>query len=168
MKNSKIYLVCPFSFMENYIRREFGEESYFITSMASVMLTKDDNFYQYLRGLIVENNIPELVVNVDLECDFFNRVFFGEKLYETPSEMFLKAVFDSNRSEIVSESSILEQKIRFAEIVINSQIDNLNALLNNGSDDLPLHFKITGLITNKSENFNVRIHDNELLESYEY
>ena len=50
--NNKLFLVCPFSNMENFIRKKYGPNIFFMTSIAGIFQSKDENYVKAIRGIL--------------------------------------------------------------------------------------------------------------------
>ena len=56
------FIVCSFSFMENYIRNNYGENVYFITAMATNCHFHNINYSEFIIDLIRRKKINEIYI----------------------------------------------------------------------------------------------------------
>ena len=151
MKKNKLFLICPFSNLENFIRRIFCTDVYFITAMAT-----DFNFEPEYIGKISEfidrRMITEMYVVNDTSCRFINGIIHEEWHPGTEAEKKLELLFMENHPLIMRQPSMSEKVEKFAELNVKKQISNINKNACIKTKIKKGRICIKGMITNRSEN----------------
>lgn len=158
--SNKVFLVCPFSNLEYFIRNKYGSDVFFITGIAGILSYRDEQYLTAIRDFIKEHRIQSFYVVNDTDCRFINNIIYREPLYGTTAENLIEIVYLDHFTTICREKTLQDQKFKLAEHNVRHQIaevsDNLflrQGLLENGT-------KIFGLVTTKSINRIVEISDN--------
>ncbi len=150
--NNKLFWVCPFSCMENFLRNNFGNECYFITSMATKSQFHEIEYLEAVKKLIIYEDITQFFIVNDTSCRFINSILKGDKTFGTPAEKNIQNILIDNFSIIKRQHSMAAKAKLLAQLNIKQQALEIveNELFN------PLiiqnNILIRGLITTKSEN----------------
>lgn len=150
--NNKLFLICPFSQLEHFIRERYGDDVFFITALGDVFEFEDANYAEVIRDFIKRENITDIFVVNDTSCRFIKRVLEKEKGFETFSEEVMINLLIDNYSVVMQTNSLIEQKKTLAELNIMRQVKEIL------SNELFLQqivqnkISIKGLITAKAEN----------------
>ena len=122
---NKLFLICPFSQMETFLRNHYGGEIYFATAMGSLFKFDDKDYFNYFKHFIQRSNITEINLVVDTSCRFLNNVLTQEQDYNTNTEKELLSVFLKNYEDIVEHTAINKKQQFLAELIIKYQTDKL-------------------------------------------
>ncbi|MEW5844151.1 MAG: carbonic anhydrase [Bacteroidota bacterium] len=157
--SNKLFLVCPFSCMENYIRTNYGDDVFFITAMAAVFQSEEQEYIQDIAALIAGENITQIFVVNDTSCRFINNVLKKESGFDTPAEKILQKIYSDNHSSFPHGQPLPEQQKTLAMLNVKQQADEIMKQLVSQQR----HFgkiKITGLVTMKASNSMTEININ--------
>lgn len=150
--SSKLFLVCPFSCMEPFIRKKFGNNIFFITSMATESQFHNIPYLEFVKNTIACENISQIFIVNDTSCRFINGILTGKKSLGTAAEENIQNVFINNYSLIMRQPSIADKAKTLAALNIKQQALEIwqNELFKRQIIQQNIH--IRGLITNKSQN----------------
>lgn len=158
---TKLFLVCPFSFMENYIHRKFGNNIFFITSITAEANFRKIDYLETIIDFIRREKIDEIIIVNDTSCRFLNCVIKNENTLGSNAEKNLQDLFIDNYSSIIQYATILERVKKLAELNIMHQANEIlenelfkQQIITNG-------IEVKGLITTKSENKIIQILPNK-------
>ena len=150
--NNKLFLICPFSQLEHFIREKYGDDVFFITAPGAVFQFEDVNYTEVMRDFINRENITDIFIVNDTSCRFIKSVLEKEKGFGTFSEEAIINLLIDNYSVVMQTQSLIEQKKTLAELNIRRQVSEIL------SNELFLqtiiqeNVGIKGLITTKAEN----------------
>ena len=149
--SNKLFLVCPFSCMENFIRQKYGDGIFSITAMAAVFQSEEQEYLEEVKALIERESITEIIIVNDTSCRFINNVLKNENGLDSPVEKMLRKIFTDNYSAIIQKPSLPEQKQMLDMFNVKHQANEmLKSILfqQNHSNKI----KLTGLVTTKANN----------------
>lgn len=149
MEQNKLFLICPFSNLEHFIRRIHGADVYFMTAMATAF-NFDRETIKMTADFLDRKMITHIYVVNDTSCRFMNGVIDKKMSTGSDAEKYLEALFMENQKIIMKQSTILDKVKLLSEININKQISNFRE-----DDSIMSLIKknkiiIKGLITNKA------------------
>ncbi len=160
----KLFLVCPFSSMEHFIRHNFGDEIIFMTAMATESQFHEIEYSEAIREIIVCENIEEMFVVNDTSCRFINGVLRGDKFCGTAAEKSIQNILIDNYSFVMQHQTLSDKVKALAALNIKQQAFEICA--NELFKPLIIQrgIEIKGLITTKSENkiLAISLHSHEL------
>lgn len=128
MSTKKLFVVCPFSQIEGFLRYKFGQESMFATAMAGNPQVEDALWLNSLVDTIRREGVTELCLVQDLQCRFLQVVMSGEAGFGTLCEEQLRQILDNNREKISAESCWADQLFAFASLKIANQANQIASL----------------------------------------
>ncbi len=148
---NKLFLICPFSCIENFIQEEkYGENVFFLTSTAAIFNFNEPAYVESVKEFIESNNIEEVVIVNDLSCRFLQKTL--QNTGEQPrnaAERTLSHLFTDNHSSLTQQPSFKEQLIQLATLNIQEQIHKMTELDVFGVLFMLNGIKLTGLISDK-------------------
>lgn len=165
MKN-KLFFICPFSQLEDFIREKYGDDVFFITALGAVFQFKDVNYTEVMRDFINRESITEIIIVNDTSCRFIKSVLEKEKGFGTFSEKVMINLLIDNYSVVMHNKPLIEQVQTLAELNIKRQVKEIL------SNELFLqtiiqeNIRIKGLVTTKSEHKLIEFNLNNL--QYEF
>ena len=163
MEQNKLFLICPFSNLEHFIRRIHGTDVYFMTSMATSFKV-DREYIKMIADFLDRKMITHIYVVNDTSCRFMNGVIEQNICSGSEAEKNLEALFMDNQKIIMKQSAILDKVKLLSEINIHKQISNIR------EHDIILsmieknNISIKGLITNKAAKTYIELN----VEKYEF
>ena len=119
--NNKLFLVCPFSCMENVIIQKYGDDVFFITGIAAGLQLNEEGYAAVIKDFISRENITEVFIVNDTSCRFINNVLNNENSFGTHSETVIQNLFDENFYSLLKGKTLNEQQVILAELNIKRQ-----------------------------------------------
>lgn len=150
MKN-RLFLLCPASQLESFIRMKYGPDTFFLTALAAVFSLKQWDHVEELTGFIERESIEEVVVVNDVSCRFLQSVLTKQKGFGTQAEQVLIDLLVDNYAHVMCNSSVAEQKFRLAELNIQRQIEELLSVDYLLQQVVLQKLRVKGLITSRAE-----------------
>lgn len=161
---NKLFLVCPVSQMEPFIKDRYGWDGYFLTAPGAVFNFQEIDYSEALRDFLERTDIKEVFIVNDTSCPFIKSILEKEKTYETKAEQVLLNLLMDNYSQIMARASLAERKILLATMNIQRQALDLfsNELLQPILKHLQI--RVTGILTTKGKGWlkevNVKLQEN--------
>lgn len=128
MSTKRLFVVCPFSQIEGFLRYKYGQESMFATAMAGNPQVEDALWLNSLVDTIRREGVTELFLVQDLQCRFLQVVMSGDAGFGTLCEVQLHQIVENNREKISAESSWANQLFAFASLKIVNQTNQIASL----------------------------------------
>ncbi len=156
MEQNKLFLICPFSNMENFIRRIHGTDVYFMTAMATAFSYERDDIRK-IADFLDRRMITNIYIVNDTSCRFINGVIEQKKNSGSDAEKNLEVLLMENQKIIMKQSTTFDKVKTLTELNIIEQILNLR------EHDLIMSvveknkISIKGLITTKLSNTYVEV-----------
>lgn len=147
--DAKLFLVCPFSFMEPYIQKTFGSEHYFLTALAVNFEFDHPNWGATVKGVVEDNEVAEIVLVQDLSCKFLTAAVKKQELLIDDQQLELVNLLEQHAEEVFITESVLCQKEVLAERYLKHQLNRLSALPELKEGVTSGSLKIKGLLTDK-------------------
>lgn len=147
--NSKLFLVCPFSCMENFITAKYGCNVFFLTSMGAIFNFQEREYLQTVKTIIRRKNVDEITVVSDSSCRFIDSTLkscFDDK---NRSQKVIMKLLKDEYAFVINEAAIAEQRIKLAELIIRYQASELMKPDIFGQLIIERRISIKGLITTK-------------------
>jgi carbonic anhydrase len=161
---NKLFLICPFSCIENFIQEKYGENVFFLTSTAAIFNFNEPAYVESVKEFIESNNIEEVVIVNDLSCRFLQKTL--QNTGEQPrnaAERTLSHLFTDNHSSLMQQPSSKAQLRQLATLNIQEQINNMMELDAFGDLFMLNEIKLTGLI---SDRIGQKVHAIEVLKAH--
>ena len=156
MEQNKLFLICPFSNMENFIRRIHGTDVYFMTAMATAFSYERDDIRK-IADFLDRRMITNIYIVNDTSCRFINGVIEQKMSSGSDAEKNLEVLLMENQKIIMKKSTTFDKVKTLTELNIIEQILNLR------EHDLIMSvveknkISIKGLITTKLSNTYVEV-----------
>ena len=133
--------------------REFGEDSYFLTSLGAIFEKDSGAIMANMQYLLRTAPIGEVCILQSTDCTFINQNFnVGEKKIGLPTEQSFSSDYRAIVQKPVVSISISERKLELAEMNLRKQIMFASKIVedfNNTTQQCAL----TGVIYGDGENF---------------
>lgn len=150
--NNKLFIVCPFAGMENFIRERHGYSIYFMTVLGSVFRSGDFDFMQSICDFIKHKQIQDLYLVNDADCRFIKTILLRQNRIGINAEKEIEEIYIDNYSKVMQSDKLDDQKIMLAKLNLNRQ---MKLLANNQiflSQLQNMKPKIHGLVAIKDRN----------------
>ncbi|MFD2514607.1 carbonic anhydrase [Pontibacter locisalis] len=149
MKN-RLFLICPASNVEHFLKRKYHGNCYFLTALAGVFQFQDKSYTEELIDVVERERIEEIVVVNDTSCRFMYNVLAKQKGYNTHAEQILIDLLIENYSKVMEKPSITDQVKQLAEVNVRRQIEELLSINYFLQEVVLQKISISGLITSKA------------------
>ena len=148
---NKLFLICPGSQLEAFIKEEYGPNAYFLTALGTVFNFQEIKYVEALGDLLQREAIEEIFIVVDTSCRFMNSILQQQKGFGTKAEQALLDLFIDNYSTIMAGASELDRKKNLAKLNIQRQaLDILSHEMLLSAITHP-QISLKGLITTKGK-----------------
>ncbi|MFO7657035.1 MAG: hypothetical protein R6W78_08205 [Bacteroidales bacterium] len=153
MKTNRVYIVCPFSQMEAFIRENIDTDAYFITGMAGRLCFGDEINTQVILYFIQRENIKEIIIVNDVNCRFMEEVLNNRITKPNPATIIYRKLISDFKEVFPKIKTSEERRHLLAKLNINDHFREIksNAVLR------PLFIKnsikLRGMVTNRLSNF---------------
>lgn len=123
-----LFLVCPFSCLEQPLKRKYGKEQFFLTAPAAVFGWSQVDHLLAIRDVIIQQKIKEICVVADTSCRFINAVIARDKPFGLAAEKVLIELYIDNYFDCFKDKSIANQQHQLAKLAVQQQLDQLISL----------------------------------------
>lgn len=148
---NKLFLTCPVSHMEPFIKERYGWDGYFLNAPGAVFSFQEISYSEALRDFLEIRAIREIFIVNDTSCPFINGILEGGNCYETKAEQVMQNLFIDNYFAIMDKTTLADRKVELATLNLERQA------LDIVSNDLlqpvlkRLQIKILGVLTTKEK-----------------
>lgn len=150
--SKKLFLICPFSFMESFLQSRYGHSNFFLSAPGAVFDHTEIDFLAALKDLFVQEEIKTIYIVSDTSCRFNNGVINREKPFGLSSEKIIEELFIEHYFSDFKDQPIFSQQRNLATLNVRNQISEiLNASII-GPYILENNIELKGLITSKIKN----------------
>lgn len=139
---NSLFIICPFCQLENYLRTNFGDDIYFMTSTAGVLFFWADELPS-IKEFIEREKIQNIYLVNDLGCNFIEEAIIGKKEFGMNAEQQLRKLLQNIQPKITNEVSLHETKRIVAKLNLHQQKKYLASL---------------NIVNHEVENLEVKIH----------
>lgn len=149
--NSKLFLICPASHIEAFIKERYGQDGYFLTAPGAVFNFQEIKYAEALKNFLERKAIKEVFIVNDSSCRFIKSILEKEQGYGTKAEQVMLNLLIDNYSQIMAGTSLAERKLSLAKLNIQRQAQDML------SNELLLQvvmrsqIRLTGLLTTKEK-----------------
>ena len=119
--SNTLFIVCPFSFMENTLKRKFGSNIYFVSCPGAIIPYKDDSFVELLKEAIIINRIKRVYFVNDTACTILNSVLSNKTLFGLNAEFLIQSLCNAVYDKSLKGRTLQYQQFRLAEINLQYQ-----------------------------------------------
>ncbi|MFN5423475.1 MAG: hypothetical protein ACK5AO_09430 [bacterium] len=149
----KLFVVCPFSCMEPFLRSNFCDDIYFLSSPASILDIDDSRYMESISEFIYRKEINTVYFVNDTACKFLNRIIKREELYGLFAEIILDELYFDYYTSQFKRQPLHEQQFRLAELSIKKQVSEIMRSEILGTFIHEQNIDLKGLITTKSKKY---------------
>ena len=156
----KLYLICPDCCIEEKIRLEYGNHTYFLTALGSVFNMANFEYAEEVNDLLNRESISDICIVNDIQCSFLENTFTKKFQSNTRAEQVLNSLYESNEARFESLRPEQQQKI-LARLNIVRQAKELMKIPIIGNKISNQTIKVSGLLYDRKaqefEKFNISI-----------
>ena len=120
-----LFIVCPFSSTEAFLRKAFGDGHYFLTVPGAIPDLEDPFTLETIRNLIVEKGVRSIRVVNDASCRFIDAVVEGRDMTGMPAVGRIAEAYAVSGLDRVAGLSRAHLKARLAEGNVLRQMERL-------------------------------------------
>ncbi|WP_337045299.1 hypothetical protein [Emticicia sp. 17c] len=124
---NKLFIVCPFSCLENFIRTHYGNDVFFLTYAGTVLGTHDFIYNSIVKHLIHQEKIKTIYLVNDTSCQFINSVITRKQLIGLTCEKVIEEIYIEHYLSVFKGLPLQEQQHKLAELNIKAQVNNILA-----------------------------------------
>lgn len=147
-----LFLVCPFSCLEQPLKRKFGKEHFFLTTPAAVFGWNQIDHLTAIREVIVQQEIKEICVVTDTSCRFIDAVINRSEPFGLPAEQTIISLYIESYFNCFKDKSIAHQQYQLAKLIMQQQIEQLSKVPLVGEHIAQYSIIVKGLVSS-SGNF---------------
>lgn len=154
MMNNKLFLICPFSCLENKLQSKYGEDIYFLTSLGAVFQFNENEYLLELKQFLIREKINEICIVNDTSSRFINGIIKKNNLYGIKSEKIIEELYLAHYQSDFHNQPLIAQQKKLAELNIKNQANSLIQSNILGNFIVECNIVINGLIiSNEKEIF---------------
>jgi len=152
MNNNNLFLVCPFSSVEPFIRSKYGNDNYFLTAPAGYFKFEEEPYLQEVRNFIARNRPNNIYIVHDTACRFLQGVVSGrEEQPEVEACKPIQEIFQRNIQDIMQAPEPEAKVEKLAEYSMVQQTTHWVQPQVLGREIMGYGIQIKGLITNRQK-----------------
>lgn len=149
---NKLFIVCPFSGLEAFIRKKYGNEAFFLTYAGTVLETHDFVYNLGVKHLIFKEKIKTIYIVSDTSCRFINSIIKRKQLAGLTCEKVIEELYIEYYFSYFQSQPLFAQQYNLAELNIQTQINKIlnYKLFKDFISESGIEIK--GIITSKENN----------------
>ena len=125
-KQNALFIVCPFCQLENFLRKNFGNDIYFMTAPAAVINFNKEEVYA-IKDFLARERIRKIYLVNDVSCNFIEEAINHKKEFGLHCEKELRKLLKDINPIAADKDSLLEMKALLAHNNGCEQLKCLNA-----------------------------------------
>lgn len=149
--SNKLFIICPFSQMEFFLQKKYGNDIYFLTCSGAVLQYEEYEYISEVKQFILREQIKTIYIANDTSCSFINGIIKKNKLHGLKSEKIIEELYIEYYLSDFKNQSLLVQQNKLAELNIKNQANELMNSTLLGSFIFEFDIEIKGLITTKEK-----------------
>ncbi|MFT5778226.1 MAG: hypothetical protein ACI837_001182 [Crocinitomicaceae bacterium] len=128
--SNKLFLVCPFSCMEPFLRSKYGNDIFFLTAPGAILSSQNYGDDEAIRDFIVREKIATVYIVNDSSCRFINGIIKNDKLFGLPAEKIIEDIYIDYYLSDFKNQSLANQQLKLAELTSRNQVNEIgNSIL---------------------------------------
>ncbi len=149
---NKLFIVCPFSHMETFIRNKFGNDIFFLTFSGAVFQHREFEYLSAVKHFIAQEKIKTIYIVNDTSCRFINGIIHEDPLFGLRSEKVIVDLYIEHYFSEFKDQSIANQQKRLAELNVLKQANEIKTSDILGAHISEFDLEIKCLVTSRDEN----------------
>jgi len=157
IENNNLFIVCPFSCLENFLKERYGNDIFFLTFSAAVLQYNEFEYLCRVKDFTTREKIKSIYFVNDTSCRFINGIINQGHLSGLISENSIVDLYVEHYFSEFKDKPLFQQQFKMAELNIQTQ---LNEMMNSslfGSYIKESAIELKGLITSKEINASTEI-----------
>lgn len=132
---------------------EFGENSYFLTSLGAIFDQNSDTYTANIQYLLSTLPIKKVCIFQSTDCNFINQNFNAwQERIGLPTEKSFASDYRSIVKKPVVSISLFDRKLELAEINLSRQMMFASQVVNDSKDSITKKHTLTGVIYGEGKN----------------
>jgi hypothetical protein len=149
---NQLFVICPFSGLEYFLRTHYGEDIFFLTYSAAILQYPDYEYINELKHFLLREKINFITFVNDTSCRFISQVIHQQEKFGLASESTLAQLFIEHYYTNFKDKSILDQTYNLAKLNVGSQVQECLKSSILGKTIKEHSIEVNGLITSKIDN----------------
>lgn len=125
----KLFITCPFSKMEPFIRKHFGELIFCMTLPGTDFFHDTEQKIEDILHFVQQEEITHIIVVSDLDCPFLSALVRNKGNALWPFENILQDLFLSQYLTVFKDKNKLMRQIKLSEVYVLYQARQLSRQL---------------------------------------
>lgn len=156
MEENKLFIICPFSNIENFLRKEYGNDILFMTYSGGMIQYADFDFLNHVKDIILQEKIKQIFFANDINCNFIEDAIMKKRAQSSVSNL-LEEYYIHYYFSLFHNTSIPRQKYNLAKINLFYQIQEFSNSYHFKDIIASEKIEIHGIITDKIKNLKKQI-----------
>lgn len=149
---NKLFIVCPFSCLETFIKKNYGEDAAFLTYAGTVLEPHDFVYNPGVKHLIIKEKIKKIYLVNDTSCRFINSIIKRKQLIGLTCEKVIEELYIEYYFSYFQSQPLFVQQYNLAELNVKSQINRILEFRLFNDFIAESGIEIKGIITSKENN----------------
>lgn len=152
-----LFVVCPFSSLEFFIRSKYNNDALFLTFAGAVLQATDIAYWDYVKKVIEKENISTICLVNDTSCRFINGVIRDEQPFGLPSENAFRMLYKEHYEALFQGRTLFQQQVKLAELNIKNQMSGIFSIPVIGDMVADARIAVKGMIVSKERDMLVEV-----------
>ena len=159
--DNKLFLNCPDSHLESFIRDLFDSNAMFYSALGTVFNYDNDEFLEGFNSFLKQESISEIIVVNSTKNRFLQNCIDLKYNFNLKSEKIIKTLFESNYPLIMAHKTRENRLAQLAELNIYREFNNIYSsaalkelIIKNG-------IKISGMIISNTDISTIQFNQTE-------
>jgi hypothetical protein len=154
-----LILLCPFSNSQNFLVSRFPKKDVrFLTALGGIFPFEDRIFVEMMGNFLISENIKEVYFVQDLHSKFLSEGMQEALMNPNDTVKRISEVFARHQVEILSESSLSQQRSKLSLFVIEEQVQQMLCQLTLQRIIQENKIQIKGMLTDQSRAKSIEFH----------
>jgi carbonic anhydrase len=123
--NNTLFIVCPFSTMEPFLRTKFGDDAFFLTAAGAVLPQRPWDFTEAVADFLTRQRIDTICIVNDMSCRFVDAIVRRKTLHGLPVETVLEDLYVEYYNTVFRDRPLFKQQYKLAELNVLRQAREL-------------------------------------------
>lgn len=149
--SNKLFIICPFSCMESFLQKKYGNDIFFLTFSGAVFQYQELEYLSALKQFIIQEDIKTIYIVNDTSCRLINGIINKNKLFGLKSEKVIEDLYIEHYFSDFKDQTLMKQQSKLAELNIKKQANEMINSMIIGNCISKFDIEINGLITSKDK-----------------
>ena len=147
--SKNLVIVCPFSMLEPFLRRHFGDDTLFLTAPGAVLDLEDPFTVETVRNLASTSSLSSIHVVNDSSCRFIDAAVEGRETPGLQVGRLFSETFRLTGLGLAVGLSHAELRVRLAESNVRRQVQRLMSSSDLGDALSNAGVRVRGMVTSR-------------------